>query len=241
MYQAAICEDDKDTLDYIEKSLAKSFSAQGVTMAFDTFYKGSVLIKMIEEHYHYDVIFMDIEMPGENGIELCREIRNIYPELLIIFISNKADMVFESLEVTPFRFVLKHQFDASLNSISQAIVSELLKRSPHYLKIVEPRSKDIFSFDVNQILYVEDQGKSCLVVTQSGTHTIPCKLMYVEEKLSDYHFIKPHRSYLVNVRYIFCIQKEHIELTNHGIIPLSRNRILQVKQQFLRYTSEDYM
>ena len=103
--------------------------------------------------------------------------------------------------------------------------------------MVEPRSGDIFSFDVSKIMYVEAQGKNCLIHSVGDVTEIKLFLSEIERLLSEYEFIKPHRSYLVNYSYISSIKKDNIELSNKELIPISRNRTEAVKHEFITYTN----
>lgn len=237
MFHAAICDDEQDIARYIEKTLAAEFSKNNAQVSFDIFSNGNRLLEMLDEHYHFDIVFMDIEMDEIDGISICKQIRQANNDALVVFISNKDELVFSTFEVQPFRFVRKSHYDQLLPDLVPAIITELARRNPSTLKIVEPRSGDIFSFDANQIQFVEAQGKSCLVHANNNSTEIRIKLMEVEEQLSEYEFIKPHRSYLVNYKYISSIKKGDIELTNGEIIPISRNRIEDVKREFIQYTN----
>ncbi|MCF0134412.1 MAG: response regulator transcription factor [Blautia sp.] len=237
MFQAAICEDERDIARYIEKTLAAEFNKVGLQVSFDVFHNGKQLLEMINEHYHYDMIFMDIEMPEVDGISICKRIREINTESLVIFISNKEELVFSSFEVQPFRFIRKSHYNALLSSLVEAIHAELSRMSPNMLQIVEPRSRDIYSFDINQITYIEAQGKNCRINSMKGSTTIKIKLMELEEQLRNYEFLKPHRSYLVNYKYISSVHKSDIEMTNGDIVPISRGNAESIKKEYIKYTN----
>lgn len=237
MYHAAICEDEKDIAAYIEKTLAAEFAKHNIQVEFDIFYNGNKLLDMIAEHYHFDMVFMDIEMPEIDGISICKKIRQTNEDSLVVFISNKDELVFSTFEVQPFRFVRKSHYDSLLPDLVNALDTELARRNPSNIQIVEPRSKDIFSFDVNKIHYVEAQGKNCLIHNSKDITEIKISLSEIEELLVDYEFIKPHRSYLVNYKYISSIKKNNLELVNNELIPISRNRVEEVKHEFIKYTN----
>ncbi len=240
MYHAAICEDEKEIASYIEKTLASEFGKRNIQIEFDIFYDGNKLLDMINEHYHFDIVFMDIEMPEIDGISICKKIRETNEDSLVVFISNKDELVFSTFEVQPFRFVRKSHYDSLLPDLVEALNIELSRRNPSNIQIVEPRSKDIFSFDVNKIIYVEAQGKNCLIHTELNVTEIKISLSEIHELLHSYEFIKPHRSYLVNYKYISSITKSNLELSNKELIPISRNRVEEVKHDFIKFTNRSF-
>lgn len=237
MYQAAIVEDEHEILRYMQNRMMKEFADRNLSVAFDSFPCGERFLPMLEEHYHYDMVFLDIEMPGVDGITVCRRIREIAPETLVVFISNKEELVFQTFEVQPFRFIRKSQFDVLAPSLADSLSQELLRRNPSMLKIVEHLSGDVYSFDISTIRYIEAQGKQCRIVTGSTDTVVRCRLMDLEEQLAGHSFLKPHRSYLVNCRYIFHIGKTEVLLTDHSTVPMSRGKQDAIKQQFLLYTA----
>lgn len=101
--------------------------------------------------------------------------------------------------------------------------------------ITEPGSGDIFSFDIRNIFYVEAQRKNCLIVTTVGNSIVQCKISDMEEYLVPHGFIKIHRSYLVNCRYIFYIGKSSLQLTSGQELPISRGKVDEVKEGFRRF------
>ena len=105
------------------------------------------------------------------------------------------------------------------------------------LQIREPLSGDIYSFDVHNLLYAEAQRKDCRIVTAQGETVLRCKLMDLEEQLAPWPFLKPHRSFLVNCEAIRYIGKSSLRLSSGAEIPISRGKLEEVKQQFLRYST----
>lgn len=236
VYHAAVVEDDPSMLQYIRQTLADAFAVHKVSMEFDTFPSGDRFLEMIHDHYHYDLVFLDIEMPGINGIEVCRRIRQINPDSLVVFISGKEELVFQTFEVQPFRFIRKNQYLSQLPALTAACMERLQKSARQIIRFREPHSGDLYSFHVDKIRYVEALGKSCKIVTDNESIVVKGKFMTLEELLRDYAFVKPHRSYLVNCNYIYCIGRQSLKLTDQTEIPISRNKSEQIKQQFLEYT-----
>ena len=236
MFQAAIVEDEAVFLKSTKELLANTFKDKNVDVAFDFFMSGEEFLPMIEQHFHYDIIFLDIEMPGIDGISVCRKIREISEDALVVFISNKEALVFQTFEVQPFRFIRKSELNEMVQSLVEAIITELDKRKPKIIKIEEASGGDVYSFDINKILYIEAQRKECVIVTESGMTTLRSKLMTLETSLESENFIKLHRSFLVNMSAITRIQKDSVLLKNGHELPLSRNMREPVKQAFLSHS-----
>ena len=236
MYQAAIVEDEEVFLKNTRDLLVGTFAAHNVSVAFDFFLSGKEFLPMFEQHFHYDMIFLDIEMPEIDGISLCKRIREISPDALVVFISNKESLVFQTFEVQPFRFIRKSELKELADGLVNAILTELDRRSPRTIRFVENSTGDVFSYDVRTILYVEAQRKETVIHTQQGKSAVRIKFMDMENMLSKYPFMKVHRSFLVNMDAISQIKKDDCILINGETIPISRGLKDQVKQTFLNYS-----
>ena len=227
-------------MDLLVQSLKMSFSAQGVTAHFERYAQGADLLEKIEEESgRYDVYFLDIEMPGMNGIELCRRARAIIPEALVVFISNKEELVFQSLEVQPFRFVRKSHFVEEQERTVRAIVRELGRHHERYVHLEDTRLGRSIRVDVNALSLVEVRGRDCHFTVGGEELTIRCRLQDVEELLEGHDFLKPHRSYLVNANAIRSVGRAEVTLTDGTEVPLSRNRANEVRGQFMNIVREE--
>lgn len=119
---AALCEDDRTVRDLLARSLQQEFSMIHIDLKVSAFTTGDELLAVLAGGTKFDVYFLDIEMPGTDGIEVCRQIHTgipatsntpdapAAPDALVVFISNKEELVFQSFEVQPFRFMRKSHF-----------------------------------------------------------------------------------------------------------------------------------
>lgn len=230
---AAICEDEKPILKYIHHQLENAFLSHHHQIVFDCYVSGEELLNASSNGKTYQLLFLDIEMPSINGIELCRKLRRIHPESLIIFISNREELVFQTFEVRPFAFIRKNHFIQELPVLIRNLEQEWNLNKELNIHVQEQNSSSVYSFNINDIIYIEALSKTCRIVTSDSVQTIRYRLSDFEAQLTKYGFLQPHRSYLVNYRYIFCIQKDTILLDNKVEIPLSRRRRSEIQQQFI--------
>lgn len=230
----AICEDESRILEYIHMEMRSAFEIMDNSIEFDCFIGGNDLLYNIDNGIEYDILFLDIQMPEINGIDLCKKIREKNNDVIIIFISSKEELVFQTFEVRPFRFIRKNHFKDELPNLVRDIEREIEKKECRYITVKELHSSNIYCFDINNIIYIEAMGKFCNVVTIDGANKIRYKLSAFKETLNNNGFLQPHRSYLVNYQFVSTIDKCDIILDNKENIPLSRNKNEIIKKEFIK-------
>ena len=97
----AVCDDDISTLELISSSIAAAFGKKGVATQMDTFFSAGSLRRRMETR-KYDLLFLDIQMPMENGIELGSWLRERGDQVPIVYVSSREEKVFDALLTQPF-------------------------------------------------------------------------------------------------------------------------------------------
>ena len=195
------------------------------------------LTKAFSDGKGFDLYFLDIEMPELDGISLAKKIRSLNPDAIIVFISNKEELVFQSFEVRPFRFLRKNHFEEELPGfiidLKKALTGQK-KRS-----VVFENGSELISVSVSDLLYVEAMRKECVLHTTTGSITVKNKFSDTAEELSEHGFVQCHRSFLVNCRYIYSISRDGIVLDNKEILPVGRTHLEHVKEEFQSFIQEN--
>lgn len=241
MVQAVLVEDECNTRQFIAEQLKIEFSRQNEELQIAAYESGERFWQVLQEYYHYDILFLDIEMPGIDGIALAEKIRKIMPHMLLVFISNQEQLVFKSFEVQPFRFIRKQEFMAQLPHLTMDLLEKIREENRRVIYLTEPGTGDLYSFDIYSLLYVEAQRKDCRLVTSSGETLLRSTIGYLREQLSAWRFIQCHRSYLVNWLAVRHIGKTEIYLTNGTQIPLSRGLAKKVQEQFMHIVQSEVL
>jgi DNA-binding LytR/AlgR family response regulator len=239
MYSAAICEDNKISLEYISSKIKIEFARLGCDLNIENYIDGLQLLDSVESGKTYDLLFLDIAIPSLNGIDLCKKLKSLYEKSMVIFISNKEELVFQTFEVRAFRFIRKNHFNRELQKLAEDILQELRKTNSDSFQTFETRKGDTYSFNLKSILYVEAFGKQCCVVTDRDKRFVKYSFADFEKILVDYQFIKVHRSYIINYRFIYAIKNDYVILDNNQQIPISRKRLKEVKSEYIKLIKGD--
>lgn len=233
----AFCDDSPEHHNLMKEFLKIYYMEFDDEITAEYFSSGSELISSYEQGNKYHAIFMDVEMPGENGIDICAMIKNKFDyDLLPCFITSYPDYMQNSFSVHPFDYLLKPIKYIDFKKTMSRIY-EHFNKSAYTLTIVNSnRAEEIVAVD--DIIYIQAQTlhfsdtKLAYFLKSGKIIYSRTKLSKIEAELCEVHFIKPHRSYLVNVRYIRKFSEGAVELTNGMILPLSRNGAARVKSKY---------
>jgi len=238
MLHIAIVEDDAAMRRYLRDQISESLSASRASAEYDLFESGDSFLSAAGDHYHFDAVFLDIEMPGTDGIGTARRFLRLQPESRIVFVSAREDLVYDTFAVRPFRLLPKSRLLQRLPEAVEALVEEAGASLADRL-VFSDSSGDMYSFSLRTVVYIEARNKDCRIVTDGGETLIRCRLTDIELKLPSENFIKIHRSYIVNASYIYLIGRASVSLTTGEELPLSRNRVQEVRRAFLLFAGDN--
>lgn len=227
----AICDDDTDFTDNLRAFMKKELAALHVRPVISVYNEGAGFIADIPE---CDAVFLDIDMPAVNGFDIAEQI-NRMGETLIIFVTMHDELVYSSIKFRPFRFIRKSHLTDELPEVLSALNKTICKRNAGRKFEFQAKTGTVF-LDVNSIEYIEIYGH-WLHVRVDGGEDLECygSLSDFEKELAPFDFIRTHKSYLVNCKYIYAIEKGKIVLDDKTEILLSRYRAGEVREKFRSY------
>lgn len=233
MIRAAICDDEPDMLDYLNEHILAEFKRQGANVHIDKFLAGEEFLNA-SKIKSFDVVFLDIDMPEISGFDVAEKINGSEPTL-IIFVTTHDELVFSSLKFQPFRFIRKTFINDELGEVVEDINKVLVKRAAGKKFRLQTKQHDVY-VDVEQIVYIEIYGHWLKVYT-TNNDILDCYgiLSDYEAQLEPFDFVRTHKSFLVNCKYIRSVEKEQVVLDDKKTIPLSRRRINAVNEKFTKY------
>lgn len=197
------------------------------------------------ENNEVDIAFLDINMPGIDGINLGKIIHKLNTNMKIIFITAYREYGVEAFDIKAFDYILKPYSEERIKKTLEELLKVNQKEENKVLKnelinkLAVSEDGKIIILSLEDIYYIEADEKECLVYTKNKIYTTKQKISKLEEVLSNKKFFKSHRAYLVNVDKIreleawfsgsYLIKLENISKK----IPLSRNRIKAFKEMFI--------
>ena len=228
----ALCDDNLNDFAF-HSTLLNKYCAKYPFISYDTYANPLELLDQIKETA-YDVLLLDVILPGINGIELAQEIRQYDETIKIVFISTSAEYAVESYTVDAFYYVVKPITEKTFAQILDKLVVALGKTDDlFYIKT----PKCIFSFPFQQIEYVEVTRKKLTFYLTDKTHySISAPLSeYEPSLLAQDSFIKVHRSFIVNMQQMHSLKVGEFTTKSGRVVPVSKRQYKTVKEQFTNY------
>lgn len=227
MICVAICDDETAMLEQLSRKVQNTIADAQVT----TFTDGNDLLASHDEN-PYDIVLLDIDMPAISGMEVAKKIRDEKRNLILIFVTDFGEKVYESIIYTPFRFIRKSYIETELTEALQAAEAMIEERKRVYTFIDKSGVKEIA---IKDIRYIEVVGHAAYIHTQTDTYNIRKSIKELQAELSKYDFVRPHISFLVNMEYIYGLEWDCVMLTDQQSIPLSRKNKQMVKDSLAEF------
>ncbi len=232
--RVAICDDEPAFRDELRALLRQYAADTRISMDIYEYPDGSSLLQAREV---FDIVFMDYKMPGMNGLQTAHTLRRHNCICSIFFITSYPQFMIDSFDVSPFRFFIKPIDHDKLLSALDAYV-KLQKQLNPIIIIQDGEQKTIRS---ETILYLEGDGKRCLIRTSNELFRSSKTLAKVLEALPGHCFYRIHKSYAVNLYFIQAVSGRHITLINGEKAVISRTHVSEFRNVYRNFVKNYYI
>ena len=174
-------------------------------------------------------------MPGENGISAAREIREYDRNVKIIFLTSSAEYAVQSYTVDAYYYQLKPIREETFFQVLDSVLDECCRSAENSVML---RCKSgISRIELEKLLYCEVLSRTLVFHLTDGRILESTGSMdELARQLAEYPcFLRPHRSFLVNMEYIRSITAKTLVLTDGAQIPIPHGRAADIKNQYLEY------
>ena len=235
MIKIAFCDDDMEVLHQMNELLDRYRVERNEDITYAAFQSPFELLTEIEKGIRPDILFLDVVMPGQNGMDVAKEIRQYDTNMKIIFLTSSPEFAVVSYSVGAYFYQLKPIWEESFFRLMDAVLVECEKKKKNSLIL---RSKDgITRIDLQQLEYCEVLGRKLLFHLENGAVLESAgSLDDLAGQLMQYsNFFRPHRSFLVNMEYIQNISSRSIKMVNDAEIPIPHGKCSEIKNTYMEY------
>ena len=225
--QIAICDDEKNIRELISDKVKKQFPE----VEIDFYSSGDELLLSDKP---MDILFLDIQMSGRNGMETARELRKKDKRTIIIFVTAAEEYVFQAFDVGAFHYIVKPIDDEKFTEVLCRSVDELEEKKLNE-KAQEENHLLInnggvhIKVKIDDIIYAEVFNRKVVIHKMDETIEYYGKMSDLETLAGD-NFFRPHRAYLINFKYV--------EKYDSTTIYLEKGTALMAKQNYSEFVKK---
>lgn len=235
MLRVALCDDESASREALYIQLEKALIEKTEEIVYE-FSSGDKALSWLHKHPgEIDLLFLDVEMRGLNGMETAEKIREFDENLIIVFVTGHNDYVFDGYRVGALDYIMK--------PVSMQKLMELLHRVREKLAQEERQSYIIRNMDgtwrfrLQDILYFYSDKRKVNLVTKSGEYSYYARLDDVEKQLA-MRFVRIHQRYLVNPSHVDYLGNDSVTVDGKTL-PCSRKYKESAAAKLARFMMED--
>ena len=232
----AICDDEE----FFRKSLIEQLNKYSIEKGLDfLYYEYKDGVDLLASKIDFDIIFMDFQMKDKNGIDTVSALRQRNNNTHVIFASSYKDVVFDSLKVKTFRFLIKPIEKEKLYEALNSLIREKSNRFTVLVRNTEQSAN--YRILERNIIFAQAENVSTLIYASDKCYKYADTLSAFQKELSSDFFFRSHRSFLVNMKYITNYSKNEIIFSTGekaGFIAVGLQLIFSGINGYCRFTDK---
>lgn len=234
MIRIAIVDDEKEEIIKIKTIVEKFFQSNNIEYQMKEFYSGEDLLDYSES---FDLIFLDIQMNGIDGIETAMKIRSNDKKVKLFYITNYAEEMSRAFSVYAFAFIEKPINRNELNQNLQRFLEYYNEDASIQRKMISLKSaQGDITVCVQDIIYLEYIGNRKInIFISNDKKVIYGSMKEIFQTLSPYDFIQTHESFIVNEARIHSVRSYFIIMDNNVEIPIAQKKLKKITMQISNY------
>ncbi len=235
MLHVAVCDDERTALQELAEEVRRWAEAEGEACSVETFASANAFWFVWEERKDLEVLLLDIEMPGMDGMELARRLRQAGEPIGIIFVTGNPDFALEGYDLEAVSYVMKPVRRERLHAALSRARERMARRAAVLLPLSGGELERLYIAD---ICCLESDGHASIVWKKDGTKLVSkMGIQQLEQELENCSdaFFKPHRSYFINLAHVERIGKKDVRMGNQLLVPIARGKWEPLNQAYLRY------
>jgi Response regulator of the LytR/AlgR family len=227
--QIVICDDEEKSINYYEDLFKKICRKHDMQAEYREFKSGDQLLFNVEEVVkEADIVFLDIKMPGTNGLEVAQKLRGNGYEGEIIFLTMSKEAVFYAFDVHAANYLVKDvSSEERIEEVLLRAIEEAREKKSEYLLLTGVG--EYRNVPVNDIRYFEIMQKIVTVYYAEETFEFVSTMGKLENLLFTKGFVRISRSFLVSTKHISAFSYEKVTMDTGSVLPVGRKYYKSLK------------
>lgn len=238
MITFAICDDEPTVLQLLTVHIRTILQQNQVDFQIFSYQRGDVLLREYAIK-KFDVLFLDIDMPGTSGFQVAEKMQEYAPQCHIVFVTAKEDLMHQSFDYRPFHFICKGNISNPFPDLERVLIRLLRHYRQSYPLIIHDVEKGTTVLPICQIKYIKSEGHYLrYYLTEEAPPLLERgQLRNKSQELLAFDFIRIHKQYIVNMAHILYFDQllYTITLSDHTQLPLSKKEKILAMEQYLKF------
>ena len=218
-YRIAIVDDNQTDREFLHAQTQRWAAQNGSTLQAELFVSAEEFLFHYSEHKDYDILLLDIEMPGMDCVTMARRIRKENETVQIVFITGYSEYISEGYEVAALHYLMKPVNTDKLRQVLDR-AADKLQRNERCLTL--ELSGEVVRLPLYQIRWAEVR-QNYLTIHAKVDYTVKMTLSELESRLDD-RFFRAGRSFIINLTEVHSVTRQEVRLSDGAAIPLPRGQ-----------------
>lgn len=233
MINTAICDDDNNVVDFVRNCLSEYFISHSVKFDAYTFSSGESLIK---NDTTFDLIFLDIEMTGMDGIKTAQLLRFEDRKVKIVYITSHSECALQGYTAHPFDFLVKPINKERIIKVLDEFLSDYSHSSDEETVVEFKGESGTMILKLKDIYAIEYTGnRRVTIFTKAEQFRARGGISEILKLINSDGFICPHKSFIINMEYIQKMNNFTLYTTNGLEIPIAQKKLKVFQKEFSHF------
>ncbi|SET81626.1 two component transcriptional regulator, LytTR family [Natronincola peptidivorans] len=241
MLRIAICDDTIGDLSNMVSIINdyKALQRDKYKIEYTAFNSAVDLIAAMERGEQYELVLLDILMPFITGMDAAKEIRQFNQDVKIIFLTSSTEFAVEAYSVGAYYYAIKPIWKEKLFILLDKVISEMETTLGKSFLIKS--NTGLTRVFINRLEFAEVNGRTILYhLTNGSVIEATGSMTELEKLLSDnVCFIKPHRSYIINMEHIDTLSQREVKMQSLALVPISKANYPIVKLAYINFSFKE--
>ncbi|MBO4751034.1 MAG: response regulator transcription factor [Lachnospiraceae bacterium] len=229
MITIGICDDEAAYRDHIKTICSDYLTRQEQEFQFIEFSSGEEVLACQDTKMH--LLFLDIEMPGIDGLEVMEKVRGNDMIWRIVFVTSHKELRWDTIDLKTLAFLEKPIDEVGVQTCLRTMIRENTENIDIFYKTADGCN----SIKLDQIVFIQAKGNYVVICSKEKEITGYDSIKTMETQIAGTTMIRTHRSYLANLQHIRKMFWDEMQMTNGAIVPLGRKYIPDVKDAYFNF------